>query len=143
MDLSTGAGIQDCETCIDMPSVRIDAKREIDFCGLNSTDVEALFPWICFCGSPSSTHTDHRMGPKGKKKDLMSAMVSVLEGVMGSSPEEGNMSNCLSIGCHRIVFIETKVNKTRTEWAQDILHESEGIFAGPMLNEDLGKPMSS
>jgi len=53
------------------------------------------------------------------------------------------MSNCLSIGCHRIVFIKTKVNKARAEWAQDILHESEGIFAGPMLNEDLGKPISS
>lgn len=70
-------------------------------------------------------------------------MISVLGGVTDISPEEGNMSNCLSIGCYRIVFIKTKVNKARTKWAQDILHESEGIFTGPMLNENLGKSISS
>ena len=31
--------------------------------------------------------------------------------------------------------MKIKVNKARMKWAQDILHESEGIFAGPMLNE--------
>ena len=66
MDLSMGIGIQNGESCIDMSSVCIDPKREIHFGSLNSTNVEALFPWICFCRSPSSTHTNHGMGPNGK-----------------------------------------------------------------------------
>jgi len=70
-------------------------------------------------------------------------MVSVLGVVRDISPEEGDMGNCLSIGCYRIVFVKAKVNKARMKWAQDILHESKGIFAGPMLNEDLSKLISS
>ena len=66
MDLSMGIGIQNDESCIDMSSVCIDPKREIHFGSLNSTNVEALFPWICFCRSPNSTHTNHGMGPNGK-----------------------------------------------------------------------------
>ena len=56
---------------------------------------------------------------------------------MDYSPEEGSIGNCLSVGCYRTVFVKIKVNKARTKWAQDIVYESEGIFAGPMLNEDL------
>jgi len=52
MDLSMGIGIQSGGSCIDMPSVCIDPKREIHFGSLNSTNIEALFPWICFCRSP-------------------------------------------------------------------------------------------
>ena len=52
------------------------------------------------------------------------------------------MGNRLSISCYRIVLLKTKVNKTGTKWTQDILHESEGVFAGPMLNEDLSKSVS-
>jgi len=66
MDLSTGIGIQNGESCIDMSSVCIDPKREIHFGSLNFTNVEALFPWICFCRSPSSTHANHGMRPNRK-----------------------------------------------------------------------------
>jgi len=65
VDLSTGAGIQNGEFCIDMPSARIDPKCEVHFDSLD-TNAEALFPQICFCESPSSTHTDYGMGPFGK-----------------------------------------------------------------------------
>ena len=47
-----------------------------------------------------------------------------------------------TVGCYRIVSVKIKVNKARTKWAQDILHESESIFARPMSNEGLSKPVS-
>jgi len=55
MDLSTGT--QNGESYIDMRSIRVDPECEVHFGSLNSTNVEALFPWICFC--------DHRKGPNG------------------------------------------------------------------------------
>ena len=131
--MSTGAGVQNGESCIDMPSVWIDSKCEVHFRGLNSTNVEALFPWICFCGSPRSTHTDYRMGPNGKIIYLRR-----LRSVIDYSRKAAWVT-----GCYRIAFIKTQVNKARTKWAQIILHESQGISAGPISNEDLSKSISS
>ena len=44
MDLSAGAGIQNGESCIDIPSVRVDPKCEVHFGSLNPTNIETLFP---------------------------------------------------------------------------------------------------
>lgn len=70
-------------------------------------------------------------------------MGSVLGDTTNVLPEEGSMSNCLSAGRYRIVFVKAEVNKAGTEWAENVLNEGESVFAGPMLNEDLSKPISS
>ena len=70
-------------------------------------------------------------------------MGSVLGDTTNVLPEEGGMSNCLSAGRYRIVFVKAEVNKAGTEWAENVLNEGESVFAGPMLNEDLSKPISS
>jgi hypothetical protein len=106
-DLFLCIGVQDGETGIHVPLVRVDSKGDILLDVFDATDVAACFPRELVVGGPCGTHA-----------------------------EEGGMRDGLCVCRDAVVLLGGEVDVLRSEAGHDILHEGEVVVGCAVLDQD-------
>lgn len=107
-DLFLGRGIENSETGVDVPFVRIDAESDVDLDVLDSAYPAIDFPGKLIVGVPCSAHA-----------------------------QESGVRHSLGIGCDAVVHLAAKVDILGFEGLKDALDESHALIRCSVLNEDL------
>ncbi len=101
--------VQDSQTGVDVPFIRVDAQHKIDLHVLDPTDVARDLPRELVVGLPGGAHG-----------------------------EECGVRDCLGVGGDAVVLFGGEVDKVGLEAGQDLLDESDSSVRGAVLDYDEG-----